>query len=268
MLIPEPSCSSNILGQNANSRNCSRNPSPFAHDVDPCGTYTTDLDQFPGKSSILHLQRRYLKLSTGNSGGPVFDGLTGEVVGHTVSTQSAVSESSVTDIETWETEYLINSHNYKDAFETINPYLARKHSRDPTYRVHPKFHRTLSGNPGGGALFLNTTFVCPGDIGPNGIPQRPDTYQACFNRHHWDSLDVVFRNLTGRIDRIYLFTRPLALIVAECTRRLLSCWLLDGVYFLDKVWGHFQFLKWYLLINALNQLLHSPKLTLHPIILQ
>lgn len=166
---------------------------------------------------------------TGNSGGPVFDGLTGKVVGHTVSTQSAVSESSVTDIENWEKEFLINSHNYRDAFETINPYLARKHPQDPTYRVHPKFYRTLSGNPGGGALFLNTTFVYPGDISPNGVLQPPDTYQAFFNRHRWDSLDVVFRNSTGRIDRIYIFTRPLASIVAECTHHLICCCLLESI---------------------------------------
>jgi len=108
-----------------------------------------------------------------------------------------------------------------NAAKIINPHLAREHPQDPAYRVHPKFCRTLSGNPDGGELFLNTTFVCPGDIGPNGISQGLDTYQAVFNRHRWDSLDVVFRNLTGRIDRIYIFTRPLALIVTECKTHFL-----------------------------------------------
>ncbi len=172
---------------------------------------------------------KYSCLPPGNSGGPVFDGLTGKVVGHTVSTQSAVSESSITDIENWEREFLINSPNYKKASELINPYLARKHPHDPTYRIHPKFHRTLSGEPGGGALFLNMTFVCPGDVGPNGVLQPPDTHQAVFNRHRWDSRDVVFRNLTGRIDRIYIFTRPLSVLVAECMYHLISCFLLTAL---------------------------------------
>lgn len=190
--------------------------SPFAHHIDLGGTYTTDLDQFPGESIFLHQGCFKTKSSSGNSGGPVFDGRTGKVVGHTVSTQSAVSEFTLADIEAWENEYLLHSPNYKKATEIINPYLAQKDPQDPTYRVHSKFHRTLSGNPNGGALFLITTFVCPGDVCPNGVPQRPNTYQAVFNRHRWDSADVSFRNLTGRIDRIYIFTRSLAALIAEC----------------------------------------------------
>ena len=125
---------------------------------------------------------------------------------------------------------MINSPNYKKAAETINAYLARKYPQYPTYRVHPKFYRTLSGEPGGGALFLNTTFVCPGDVGPNGVLQPPDTHQAVFNRHRWDSRDVVYRNLTGRIDRIYIFTRPLSVLVAECMYHLICRHLLDSLY--------------------------------------
>lgn len=156
-----------------------------------------------------------LTYNLGNSGGPVFDASTGEVVGHTVSTQSAVAEATIGDIEKWETEFLSSSKNFADALEIINPHLTQKKHSDPSYRVHPKFCRTLSGKPNGGALFLNTTFVCPDDIAPNRTLQPPNTYCAVFNRHKWNSPDVVHRNLTGRIDRVYLFTRPLASTVRE-----------------------------------------------------
>lgn len=142
--------------------------------------------------------------------------MTGKVVGHTVSTQSAVSEACTADIEAWSEELLKSSQNYKNATDIINPYLAQQHPEDSGLRVYPKFHRTLSGEPSGGSLFTNITFICPEDITPTGNLQPHGTHQAVFNRHRWDSTDVVFRNLTGRIDRIYLFTRPLSLIASEC----------------------------------------------------
>ena len=143
----------------------------------------------------------------------MIDATTGKVVGHTTSTQSAVSEASMEDIQSWEDEYLSHSKNFKVAAETINAQLAQMKPGDPTFRVHPKFLRTLSGGPSGGALFLNTTFICPGDIGPNRILQPPDIYNAVFNRHKWDSTDVIFRNLTGRIDRNFIFTSPFASLI-------------------------------------------------------
>ena len=151
----------------------------------------------------------------GNSGGPVFDADTGEVVGHTVSTQDAVSEATINAIEEWERKYLGKSQNYKRITVVIQPHLKEKKPNDSSYRVHPKFFRTLSGDPSGGALFKNTTFICPGDLGPNLMEQRPDEYNAVFNRHWWDSPDVLFRNLTGRIDRIDLSTKSLGLIAEK-----------------------------------------------------
>ncbi|KAL6718174.1 hypothetical protein ACLMJK_004262 [Lecanora helva] len=171
---------------------------PFSHAITAQGTYSTDLDQFPG-----------------NSGGPVFDASTGKVVGHTVSTQNAVSEATMDDIESWERNYLANTANYRAVNEMINPHLAEKKPGDPSSRIHSKFYRTLSGDPSGGALFLNTTFICPGDIGPNDVKQPQNSYQAVFNRHKWDSPDVMFRNLTGRIDKVSLFTKPLKCILDD-----------------------------------------------------
>ena len=133
-----------------------------------------------------------------------------------------MSESTVEDIENWEKEFLHNSKNYEYTLQTINPYLASEKPNDRSYRIHPKFYRTLSGNPNGGSLFLNATFICPGDIGPHKIQQPLNTYNAVFNRHKWDSLDVIFRNLTGRIDRIYIFTRPLRSLVHEFATLSLS----------------------------------------------
>ena len=158
----------------------------------------------------------------GNSGGPVFDGSTGQVVGHTVSTQNAASEATMDDIESWEEEFLSLSKNYETAKEIINPFLSAQKPEDHSYRIHPKFHRTLSASPSGGDLFLNTTFICPDDIGPSRNLQSPGNYQAVFNRHQWDSQDVIFRNLSARIDRIDLFTRPLKTIIHECPESTLS----------------------------------------------
>lgn len=170
---------------------------------------------------------------SGNSGGPVFDGTTGNIVGHTVSTQSAVSEATRSDIRSWEETFLIDSSNYNLTERTINPYLAQKRPNDPDYRIHPKFYRTLSGNPHGGALFQNTTFICPDDLGPNHVRLQDDSYQAVFNRHRWDSRDVVFRNLTGRIDRVVIFTRPLASIIQDFPGSTLVINIIGQV-------GHFQ----------------------------
>lgn len=171
---------------------------------------------FPVNDSNLPIHTEFLPLQSGNSGGPVFDCVTGKVIGHTVSTQCAVSEACPADIEAWSEDFLKNSQNYRKATDIINPHLAQEYPDDQGFRVSPKFHRTLSGEPNGGALFTNVTFVCPGDIAANGKMQPLDTHQAVFNRHRWNSTDVVFRNLTGRIDRIYLFTRPLSLIANEC----------------------------------------------------
>ena len=156
-----------------------------------------------------------LILRQGNSGGPVFDGLSGKVVGHTASTQNAVSEATLDAIKNWEEEFLPLSENYQIVGKVVNPRLAAQKPQDSSYRVHPKFHRTLSGSPSGGDMFSNTTFICPNDIGPNGVLQLSEVYQAVFNRHKWDSPDVIHRNLSARIDRIDLFTKPLRSIIQE-----------------------------------------------------
>lgn len=184
--------------------------------------------------TITPIQVEFFTNSTGNSGGPVLDGTTGKLVGHTVSTQSAVAESSSENIEHWEQAFLHHSENYRLACEIINPYLVGVAPHDATFRVHPKFHRSLSGKPGGGSLFLNTTFICPGDIGPNRVHYRDQTCRAVFNRHRWDSTDVVHRNLTGRIDRIYISTRSLSAIVNEYAGSVLMIHFMGGAGRFEK----------------------------------
>ena len=188
--------------------------SPLSHAITAYGSYTTDLDQFGGEETFCHKLYIHLLKAAGNSGGPVFDGISGKLVGHTTSTQSAVSEASYDNIRDWENEYLIHSSNYQDIYRAINPYLAAKRPTDMRYRLHPKYYRHLSGKPNGGTLFQNTTLICPGDIGPDKN-LATQVSQAVFNRHCWDSPDVVHSNATGRVDRTYLFTQSLESIACE-----------------------------------------------------
>ena len=119
------------------------------------------------------------------------------------------------EIERWEGEFLSESQNYKIVRDIINPDLAEKNPADTTYRIHSKFYRTLSGKPNGGSLFKTITFICPGDKGPNKALQPSGAYSAVFNRHSWDSPNVYHRNLTGRVDRFYFFTKPIAQIARD-----------------------------------------------------
>ena len=139
------------------------------------------------------------------------------MVGHASVAQNATSESTLDNIGAWERKYLVHTQNYRTVTEIINPHLAQIKPDDPEFRIHSKYYRTLSGKPSGGGLFESTTFICPGDIGPNGAEQPSDTEQAVFNRHKWDSLDVIFSNLTARIDKVYIFTSPLRKIFDEFT---------------------------------------------------
>ena len=83
------------------------------------------------------------------------------------------------------------------------------------YRVHPKFLRTLSGQPKNSSLVKCATIVCPGDIGPNKKPQLPGRHQAVFSRHHFNSKDVYMRNITARIDRSAIFLTPLESLLRD-----------------------------------------------------
>ena len=59
----------------------------------------------------------------------------------------------------------------------------------------------------------NLTHSCPGDIGPNGLLQAKDRYQAVFSRHHFDSSGVYLRNIAARVGRSAMFMTPLSKIV-------------------------------------------------------
>ena len=143
----------------------------------------------------------------------MIDGNTGFIVGHTSSTQDEVSGSTSVDRESWENEFLMDSQNYKTCTGKINPYLVTLRPNDDTFRVHPKYLRTLSGAPFKDDLIKNLTHSCPGDIGANGLLQAKDRYQAVFNRHHFDSSDVYLRNITARVDRSAMFMTPLSKMV-------------------------------------------------------
>ena len=149
---------------------------------------------------------------TGNSGGPVFDGTTGYVVGHTSSTQNGVAESEADDLEYWAEEYAIKSNNYALA-KDINRVLEKQEPDNRFYRIHPKFMRTLSGKPHDSPLISCATNVCPDDVGPNRTIQAPGKYHAVFSRHHFNTKDVFLRNVTARVDRSAIFTTPLNILV-------------------------------------------------------
>ena len=153
-------------------------------------------------------------MSKGNSGGPVFDANTGLLAGHTSSTQDAVAESDVAAIEAWASEYAHSSRNFALAAKVNRP-LKTQEPDNELYRVHPKFLRTLSGQPKNSPLIRCATIVCPGDIGPNQKLQLPGKHQAVFSRHHFNSKDVYLRNITARIDRSAIFMTPLGSLLRD-----------------------------------------------------
>lgn len=145
---------------------------------------------------------------TGSSGGPVFDGNTGYIVGHTSSTQDAIAESNVDAIESWAEAYTKHSKNYAVAAD-INHVWEKQAPNNKLYRVHPKFLRTLSGKPRDSALLRCAMTLCPGDLTPDRVIQPSGKHQAVFSRHHFDSSDVYLKNATGRVDRSAVFMTPL-----------------------------------------------------------
>ena len=157
-----------------------------------------------------------LKSVLGNSGGPVFDRTTGEVVGHTASTQNEPGGANQAEMQSWEAEFLSNSDNYKTCDE-INKYQEKRVPGHVKWRVYPKYLRLLNGPP----TVTNTTHICPGDWGPNKplhsavapATQPLGKYQAVFSRHRFGSRDVYYRNVTGRVERNKIFMMPLADIV-------------------------------------------------------
>ena len=136
------------------------------------------------------------------------------MVGHTSSTQNAVAESEVGDIESWAEEYARESSNYALA-KDINRLLEKQEPESRFYRVHPKFLRTLSGKPHDSPLIRCATNVCPSDIGPNGAIQAPGKYHAVFSRHRFNAKDVFLRNVTARVDRSAIFMTPLIVLIND-----------------------------------------------------
>ena len=136
------------------------------------------------------------------------------LVGHTSSTQDAVAESDAAAIESWANEYAQTSKNFALAVN-INRLLESQEPNNELYRVHPKFLRTLSGQPTNSPLIRCATIVCPGDIGPNKKLQLPGRHQAVFSRHHFNSKDVYMRNITARIDRSAIFMTPLGTLLRD-----------------------------------------------------
>ena len=136
------------------------------------------------------------------------------LVGHTSSTQDAVAESDVAAIECWANEYAQSSGNFALAAK-INRILESQEPNNELYRVHPKFLRTLSGQPKNSPLIRCATIVCPGDIGPNKKLQSPGRHQAVFSRHHFNSKDVYMRNTSARIDRSAIFITPLGNLLRD-----------------------------------------------------
>ena len=149
------------------------------------------------------------------------------LVGHTSSTQGAVAESDAAAIESWANEYSQSSKNFALAAE-INRLLKTQEPNNKLYRVHPKFLRTLSGQPTNSPLIRCVTIVCPGDIGPNRKLQLPGRHQAVFSRHHFNSKDVYMRNITARVDRSAMFMTPLDTLLRDYGAGILTLKLAGG----------------------------------------
>ena len=66
------------------------------------------------------------------------------------------------------------------------------------------------------------TCICLGDLGPNGVMQTPERYQAVFSRHHFDSKDVYLKNVTARVDRSAIFMTSLNILLGNCDACILT----------------------------------------------
>ncbi|KAI9675314.1 MAG: hypothetical protein M1817_001217 [Caeruleum heppii] len=163
------------------------NNAPLSHEIDPYGTFSTDLDQFEG-----------------NSGCPVFSGETGRVVGHTTSTMTRPYEMDRTDENAWEAEFMADTPNYKALKNRINPKLRSMKPTDPDYLLAAKYTRCILGS-----ITDHYTICMAGEKGLNRqiVPMAPPQY-AAFNRAHWTSQEVIHMNLSGRVDRSALFLKP------------------------------------------------------------
>ena len=125
-----------------------------------------------------------------------------------------MAEYEANDIESWAEDYAKDSDNYALAAD-INRLLKKQEANNRLYRIHPKFLRTLSGNPHGGPLVKCATNICPGDVGPNGLMQAPGKYQAVLSRHRFNTADVYLRNVTARVDRNAIFITALDVMISD-----------------------------------------------------
>ena len=161
----------------------------------------------------------------------MLDGLTGKLVGHTVSTQDEVAGANDIEKTQWETEFLRASLNYTQC-QKINVYLTTKLPTDTSYRISPKYLRTLSG----ASMVKNATHICPGDWGPNKPPataappppvQAHGKCDAVFSRHRFESPDVYFRNVSGRADRTNIFMT----LINDLAHKFKACSLIVKLFF-------------------------------------
>ena len=136
------------------------------------------------------------------------------MIGHTSSTQDAVAEGEIKDLESWAEDYARESNNYGLA-KDINHILEKQQPENMFYRIHPKFLRTLSGKPRDIPFIRCATNICPGDIGPSRVIQASGNYRAVFSRHPFNTKDVFLRNVTARVDRNAIFTTPLTILIND-----------------------------------------------------
>ena len=132
-----------------------------------------------------------------------------------------MSESDESAIEAWAGMFARSSKNYALSVG-INTLLEKQEPKNKLYRVHPKFLRTLSGNPENSSLIKYATNVCPGDLGPNRILQEHDRFQAVFSRHRFDCKDLYLRNVTARVDRSAIYMTSLSVLLSDYDGCLLT----------------------------------------------
>lgn len=109
------------------------------------------------------------------------------------------------------------SSNYRDcAF--INTELQTREPTDEYYRIYPKWLRVFKPDSPTVSII---THVCPGDWGPNkplGAPAThptEKTHSVVLNRHRFNTRDVYFRNVSGRVDRNSIFMTPINKLIAD-----------------------------------------------------
>lgn len=130
----------------------------------------------------------------------------GEIVGHTVSTQCGATLEQYDLEKAWGDARLAKSDNWRMC-EAINLELAKIEPSDDSFRVYPMSLRSFMGTWGQSGWIPSINCCCDKDMKPDGTIKTSGNDFATFIRHKWDTPDVYSFYQSGRVDRNALFMR-------------------------------------------------------------